>query len=258
MATLKRAQIEEFFDAGYTLIPDVFSVDEICDMQAAFARLERMAMRLPKTQMYRGSRFVLSGANGNGAGNGHGVRIERIVWCGAAEPTLNKYGRDSRLLKMAALLLGSSEMNQLINQAHFKLPGDGVEFPWHQDSTHRRYGGQEWSDVNGRGSYVQTIIAVDEVTEDNGPLRVIPGSCRNGHLGLAPDGTLPPEIDEDAAISATMKPGSVLLLGPYTLHQSQPNNSTQSRRVFINGFSYPGANSRVYPGNGAGRLVHFR
>ena len=104
------------------------------------------------------------------------MRIHRVVWCGAAEPILSRYGMDRRLLEMAGQLLGSSEMNQLINQAHFKLPGDGVEFPWHQDSTHRRFGGDGWQDLNGRGSYVQTVTAIDTVTHDNGPLEFIPGS----------------------------------------------------------------------------------
>jgi ectoine hydroxylase-related dioxygenase (phytanoyl-CoA dioxygenase family) len=179
------------------------------------------------------------------------------VWCGAAEPILSDFGKDPRLLAMASQLLGSPEMNQLINQAHFKLPGDGVEFPWHQDSTHRRYGGGEWRDVNGRGSYVQTVAAIDDVTMENGPLQLIPGSCTRGHVepvaGQA--GTLPDTLDPRTAISVTMTAGSVVLFGPYTFHRSQPNRSRRARRVFINGFAYPGANSRIYPGEGAGRLV---
>jgi ectoine hydroxylase-related dioxygenase (phytanoyl-CoA dioxygenase family) len=149
-------------------------------------------------------------------------------------------------------------MNQLINQAHFKLPGDGVDFPWHQDSTHRRYGRGEWVDANGRGSYVQTVIAVDDITPDNGPLEFIPGSCRLGHVEppAGQEGRLPEHlVDPASAVAATMPAGSVLLFGPYTFHRSRPNESTTPRRVFINGFAYPGANSRVYPGEGAGRLV---
>jgi len=53
-----------------------------------------------------------------------------------------------------------------------------------------------------------------------------------------------------------MEAGSVLLFGPYSFHCSAPNDSTRPRRMFINGFAYPGANTRIYPGDGAGRLVH--
>jgi ectoine hydroxylase-related dioxygenase (phytanoyl-CoA dioxygenase family) len=204
--------------------------------------------------MHRGSLFVLADPTGV-AGDPPPVRIQRIVWCGAAEPILSEYGRDPRLVGMASQLLGSESMSQLINQAHFKIPGDGVEFPWHQDSTHRRYGRECWNDVNGRGSYVQTVVAVDPVTEENGPLQFIPGSCRLGHAGL-PEGQLPTgRVDPRTAVSATMSAGSVVLFGPYTYHRSTPNRSQQPRRVFLNGFAHPGANTRIYPGDGAGRVV---
>ncbi len=251
MSLLRREQVDEFFERGYAVVRDVFQPAEIGEMCAAFRRLREEAGKLSETTMHRGSRFVID------RDGPAGLRIHRIVWCGGAEATLSDYGRDPRLVRMASVLLGSWEMQQLINQAHFKLPHDGVEFPWHQDSAHRRYGGSEWRDVNGRGSYVQTIVALDDVTEENGPLMVIPGSCKMGHVKLAQSGIFPPElIDEDAARPALMKAGSVLLLGPYTLHRSSPNQSAVPRRLFINGYAYPGANSRIYPGAGSGRLVH--
>jgi ectoine hydroxylase-related dioxygenase (phytanoyl-CoA dioxygenase family) len=253
---LTREQVESFFDQGFVLVPDVFTLPEVAQMRAAFERLQEMAGRLRESGMHRGSQFVLErSASGSDCPE---LRIHRIVWCGAAEPALSQFGMDVRLLAMAAQLLGSNEMNQLINQAHFKQPGDGVEFPWHQDSTHRRYGQDEWRDVNGRGSYVQTVTAIDPIGADNGPLRLLPGSCRLGHVAHAAEGRLPPALDERCAVPATMSAGSVLLFGPYTYHSSLANDSDRPRRIFINGFASPGANSRVYPGDGAGRLVRAR
>lgn len=250
---LDASQVEAFFARGFLVVPGVFQSGEADEMRAAFERLRQMAEVLGQTQMHQGSQFVLDQVQDNG---GKRVRIQRIVWCGAAEPVLSEYGKDPRLVRMAAQLLGSRSMNQLINQAHFKLPGDGVEFPWHQDSTHRRYGGGEWSDVNGVGSYVQTVIALDDTTEESGPLQFIPGSCKLGHVEMHEgSGELPSVLDPSQAVSATMAMGGVLLFGPYTFHRSLPNRSSRPRRVFINGFAYPGANSRTYPGEGAGRLL---
>jgi ectoine hydroxylase-related dioxygenase (phytanoyl-CoA dioxygenase family) len=70
-----------------------------------------------------------------------------------------------------------------------------------------------------------------------------------------PEGELPEGADPGEAHAVTMAAGGVLLFGPYTFHRSRPNESDRARRVFINGFAYPGANARVYPGRGAGRLV---
>jgi ectoine hydroxylase-related dioxygenase (phytanoyl-CoA dioxygenase family) len=247
-------QVRSFYERGFVVVPGVFAAAEVAAMRAAFDRLLRTANELSEPAMVRGSQFVVERVADD---TGTRVRIDRIVWCGAAEPVLSAFGRDRRLLRLAGQLLGSEEMSQLINQAHFKLPGDGVAFPWHQDSTHRRYGGDEWKDLNGRGSYVQSIIAVDDVSEDNGPLEFLPGSCLRGHLDLPPGGDLPDDLDPCGAVAATMRAGSVLLFGPYTIHRSLPNRSYQPRRVFINGFAFPGANSRVYPGDGAGRMVRI-
>ena len=246
-------QVDRFYEQGFVLLRHVFTPSEVAEMRAAFERLREMASCLPGTGMHRGAQFVLERTPA--ASGSADLRIHRIVWCGAAEPVLSRFGMDRRLLAMAAQLLGSMEMNQLINQAHFKQPGDGVEFPWHQDSTHRRYGHDEWRDVNGRGSYVQTVTAIDPIDDANGPLRLLPGSCKLGHVGGTGDGRLPSCLDQRSAVSATMTSGSVLLFGPYTYHSSPPNDSDRPRRIFINGFAAPGANSRVYPGEGAGRLV---
>jgi len=245
-----------FFVEGFVVRPGVFSAAEVVEIRSAFVRLEAMARRLECTGHYRGALFVLGSTAVAGAAGAR--RIDRIVWCGAAEPKLSEFGQDPRLVGPAAQLLGSREMSQLINQAHFKLPGDGVEFPWHQDSTHRRYGQGCWTDVNGRGSYVQTVVAVDDMTEQNGPLQFIPGSCRLGHLELA-EGQLPPAgADPAQAVTLTLPAGGVAFFGPYTFHRSLPNSSSSPRRLFVNGFAYPGANTRVYPGEGAGRLVRAR
>jgi ectoine hydroxylase-related dioxygenase (phytanoyl-CoA dioxygenase family) len=250
---LTTPEIDAFYTRGFFVRPHVFSRSEIAAMSEAFDRLERTASRFSETTLHRGTQFVV---HRNG-GEPERTCIDRIVWCGGAEPVLLDFGSDARLVGMAAQLLGSDEMSQLINQAHFKLPGDGVAFPWHQDSTHRRHGTPEWKDANGRGSYVQTVIALDDVTLDNGPLEFIPGSCRRGHLGLPHGGQLPADLDPASAVAATMRAGSVLVFGPYTIHRSLPNRSDVPRRVFLNGYAYPGANARVYPGEGAGRILRF-
>ena len=247
MATVTERQIRQFFEVGFFAVRGLFSAAEVVEMRAAFDRLERAAQDLGETGMYRGSRFVLH------RGSADEIRIHRIVWCGGAEPVLSDFGKDPRLVGMAARLMGCDSLQQLINQAHFKLPGDGVEFSWHQDSAHRRFGGDEWNDVNGRGSYVQTVVALDEANEANGALRLIPGSCKLGHVSEPLEtGRV---LDEAAVFTATMQPGDVLVFGPYTFHQSDPNRSEHPRRIFINGFAYPGANRRVYPGSGAGRML---
>jgi ectoine hydroxylase-related dioxygenase (phytanoyl-CoA dioxygenase family) len=127
-----------------------------------------------------------------------------------------------------------------------------VRFHFHQDSYHRRYGTELFTDVNGRGSFVQTLTAIDPMTADNGGLFVVPGSHLGGHIPTL-DGRLPEgSFDRGAAIPVELAAGDTLLLSPFTIHGSGPNLGRVPRRVFINGFASPGANRRDYPGAGFG------
>lgn len=240
-------QKKQFFELGYFVQPDVFSSEEVRRVQKCFEKLQLLAKGLTAPAMVNGSLIMTDGR-----------AIDRIVWCGAAEPELLAMGEDERLVGPSAELLESSTMQQLICQAHFKLPADGVSFAWHQDSEHRRFGTRFWNDVNGKGSYVQTILAVDEMNSGNGPLMIVPRSSQWGHLDLNKRNYHIEFTPHDGILSLKMKPGSVLFMGPYTVHASLPNQSKVPRRVFINGYCSPGANHREYPGKGAGRILTHR
>lgn len=235
---------------GFVVARGLFGRREVTQMQRAFNRLRAMAHTLGEEGkvMHRGTQFVIDR-------EAERLRIHRIVWCAGASGTLDRLGRDPRLLSRVALLLDSGRFEQLINQAHFKMPGDGVAFEWHQDSRHRRYGTELWTDIDGLGSFVETVTAVDPMTAENGPLRFIPGSHRHGHVTDA-SGHIPTDlIDERDAVEVHLDSGDVVFFGPFVFHSSEPNTGRTPRRAFLNGFSLPGANHRVYPGADAGRLV---
>ena len=249
---LTPAQIDTFFEEGFLVLREVFETEEIARMTAAFERLEATARSLDETGLHGGSQFVIDPAP-----RPADVQIHRIVWCGAGEPALSEFGRDPRLVRPACQLLETPVVSQLINQAHFKFPGDQVTFEWHQDSKHRRYGTDLWDDVTGWGSFVETTTAIDPMTPHNGPLRLIPGSHHRGHIPLdPPTGQIPEDAyDPERAVTLELDPGDVALFGPFLIHGSGPNESSHPRRLFLNGFAHPEANHRDYPGEGAGRMI---
>ena len=116
---------------GFCVLRGVFAPAEVAEMVAAFARLEARAAELPRPPrappgavakvQEAGAEFVLEGR-----------ALRRVAWAGAAEPALLRLGRDPRLLAVARAVLGSDRADHLVCQAHFKLPGDGTFFPWHQ------------------------------------------------------------------------------------------------------------------------------
>ena len=155
-------------------------------------------------------------------------------------------------------------MEHLLSQAHFKRPYDGVQFDWHQDIRHRDRGPGTWQDVNGKGSYVQTAICVDDMTEENGPLLFVKGSSQWGRVDFGAHDydqvykrKLPSQFRQEDVVTITAKAGSVIFFGPYTAHASFENTSVQARRILINGYAFPGANNFKYPGKDSGRTLHL-
>ena len=248
--------IDEFHQVGWIVLPSLFNRHEVARMAACFEGLEQTAATMAETGDCEGSHFVLGTRDGTQV-------IKRVVWAGASQPYLLEIGADPRLVGPAAQLLGSRSMEQLLNQAHFKRPNDGVIFGWHQDVQHRDKGNGTWTDINGHGSFVQTLIVIDEMTADSGPLQFISGSSAWGRVDFGdhdyddPDYApkKPPGFEESDAVTIRAKPGDTLFFGPYTAHASFENTSNQYRRVLINGYAFPGANHRVYPGKGSGRAL---
>ncbi len=272
---LTPAQQHAFFTDGFVVVRGLFGPDEVAPIRAAFARLYAQAQRLRATIEHDGALFVLAAPPAHQPGD---VVVKRVVWAGGAEPALLRLSEDPRLVEPVLGLLGTPWCEQLLCQAHFKMPGDGVAFDWHQDIQHRDKGPGTWTDVNGRGSYVQTLLLVDDMDEDNGPLRFVPpdavvlderGRLASGHGDYASADTGPtprfapgdlggapaPVVDAARAVTITGRAGDVLLFGPYAVHGSLPNTSATPRRVLINGYAAPGANGRVYPGRGACRRL---
>jgi len=243
LKTLSKEQVDEFYERGFIILKNVFDQSEIDSVKNSFENLYSMATQMDgNTQEIEGSHFVFEKGG-----------LNRIVWCGGKEKSLLEFSKDNRILNPVSDILSVDTLNQIINQAHFKMPGERIEFKWHQDSEHRRYGTDMWKDVDGRGSYVQTILAIDEMTKENGPLLFVPNSNQNGHLDLQNNQDLLRKVHEMEKVTLELEPGDLALFGPYTIHSSSVNLSNSPRRVLINGYAYPGANSRLYPGVGLGR-----
>ncbi len=235
-----------FHEHGVVVRRGMFGADEVTSAREALERLYATAQTLEQTGDHDGAFFAL-GKSPTG-----GVVVQRVVWAGGAEPVLLRLSEDARLVEPALDLLGTEQCEQLLCQAHYKMPNDGVAFDWHQDIQHRDKGGDTWRDVNGRGSFVQTILLVDDMTEENGPLEFVPMDA----VQVDDERRLvKASVDASRAISITGRAGDVLFFGPYAVHGSTPNQSSKPRRVLINGYAAPGANKRFYPGRGACRVL---
>lgn len=243
---LSKQQIEQFLEDGFLVVEQVFTPAEMNEVETGFDRAYQAAEKLIRDgrvdQEHRsveegGSRFTFQV-------NDDDTVVRHIAMVGNLIPELLRLGTHPAILELMADLLGSDKMARVINQAHFKRPGSGVAFAWHQDSRHRGIHKGKFQDLNGRGSYVQSALAIDDVTPDNGPLSFIRGSNRHGHID---DGEVGEQyLPEDKIVRPLLKRGDLALFGPYTIHGSEANVSDSWRRVFINGYAYPEALIKGY------------
>lgn len=234
----------EWLTEGYEILPQFLDPREVHRLARSFERLlssARTGRLQPETANYR---CVMERDP---------FRLHRVVWCEGAEPSFHGWGDHPRFLEVAARQLRSPSMVQLLQQAHFKLPGDGVAFGWHQDASNRRYGSELWTGGGLQGGFVQIAVAVDEMGPHNGGLWVIPGSHRLGFVADPVTGRVPQAlIDEGKATALSLQPGDAVAFGPFLIHGSPPNQSEGSRRLFLQGYALPEVNRRVYPGSGLG------
>jgi ectoine hydroxylase-related dioxygenase (phytanoyl-CoA dioxygenase family) len=114
-----------------------------------------------------------------------------------------------------------------------KPGGDGKAVAWHQDTPY-------WPLSPMRA--VTLWLAVDDSTRENGCMRVIPGSHRQGHIAhetVDPQafvlslGARESDVDEAAAVDLELRAGECSLHDPGILHGSKPNTSAIRRCGYV-------------------------
>ena len=138
---------------------------------------------------------------------------------------------DARLTGPVCDVLGTDALGPFTSKLNLKRAREGSEFPWHQDFPY-------WYVAAGHAAadVVTAIVFLDDATESNGAVRVIPGSHRNGPAPRNPhDPTRfladAAKLDTDSEIIVEVPAGSVLWFGAYLVHRSSPNTSGQHRRA---------------------------
>ncbi|MEM7121785.1 MAG: phytanoyl-CoA dioxygenase family protein [Pseudomonadota bacterium] len=111
-----------------------------------------------------------------------------------------------------------------------KLPGSPTYVGWHQDHAF---------DPHTNDDVVVALLLLDDVTEDMGPLMVVPGSHKTP-LSLFNDGRYTGTIGEEhhagfeqSAVPLTGKAGDVVLQHTWMVHGGGPNTTDRPRALLI-------------------------
>lgn len=275
---LSKKEVRSFFEDGFVIVPQLFKSAEVSTLKSLAKELRDEAQSIAKQHIAQNSigvdkefRCDYPGLDGPQSASilaihNHQVpAIKLISWVGGVKPHLVELGRHPKITTPVAQLLGSIKADHLINQIHYKIPHDNVTFAWHQDIQNRRAFDPKWQDVNKRGSFVQVITAIDRQTATNGPLIIVPYSHKKDLcLDRLRSRKVAKEMierlyDPKEYKPLLMEPGDTIFMHPLILHKSDTNTSekNESRDIFINGYSYPGANQKPYLGVGSAKEIEL-
>lgn len=212
-------QVTFYRDNGYLLIPAVFNTVEIDAMRGACDAVIQRAReaRHNPSFLWKG-RFLTEEERSNLDINGiHDAQFHDAVF--------------SRMLLHGGLLSAiASLIGPNIQLHHTKIvakpPERGAPFPMHQDYPYFPH---------ERHTMLAASIHLDDASEDNGCLRVVPGSHLLGPLPLDPSGLfLPPEqYPVQDALACPARAGDVLVFNYLTIHGSGLNTSDRPRRNWL-------------------------
>ena len=138
--------------------------------------------------------------------------------------------RNGRSVDMCAELIGQG-IRFHHGKVNSKLPGTATKVNFHQDFPFEPMTNDDM---------ITCLLFIDDVTLENGPLEVVPGTHKgplysHWHNGIF-TGSVSDEIlaeHEDKIIRCTGKAGSVCLMHASLLHGSAPNLSNKSRTFYI-------------------------
>jgi ectoine hydroxylase-related dioxygenase (phytanoyl-CoA dioxygenase family) len=138
-----------------------------------------------------------------------------------------------------------------------KLPGTATAVKWHQDFPFTPHTNDD---------LVTALLMVDDVTDENGPLEVWPGTHRGAIHDLWRGDRFTGAVDEDFArtcqanaVRCIGPAGSVCLMHTRLLHGSAPNLSAAPRTLFIAVYSAEDAqplSDNPLPSRYEGMVVH--
>ncbi len=148
-------------------------------------------------------------------------------------PLVRDFYFNGPIVDMMVQLIGPN-IKAATSQLTFKMRGNTKSFDWHQDNG---YGELEPYNT------ISTLTALEDVDEDNGCLRIIPGSHKEGQIDVndffnkkrrQQDVSISLDVDESHAIPVPMKAGETLMFHCWTLHQSRGNFSeSRDRRILF-------------------------
>ncbi len=226
---LTPAQVDSYAENGYLMVPDALNASEVA------------LLRSTVDEIVAGAAKVTTHTDIYDLEDGHTPerpKVRRLKSPHKHFDYFNQLVRNPRITAILAALIGP---NIRLHGAklNMKSAGYGAPVEWHQD----------WAFYpHTNDDVLATGILLDDCTEENGPMLMIPGSHRGRLYDHHSDGVFCGaitgelnQIDFSKAVPMIGKAGSMSIHHARTLHGSAQNRSTQDRRLLL--FEYTAADA---------------
>ena len=228
MAILTEAQKDQFWRDGVLVVKDAVTAEQLADLRAVFhgwveesrAHTDDFGETLDGRK-----RFDLE--------PGHSADKPALRRVQSPEEVSDVYAeimRNARTVDICAELIGPA-IKFHHGKVNSKLPGAATKVKFHQDFTFQPMTNDD---------LITALLFVDEVTLENGPLEVVPGSHRGPlyslwhggkFTGAVADGVV--QEHKDKIVPCTGPAGAVCLMHSSLLHGSAANLSDRPRTLYI-------------------------
>ena len=228
MSQLSQAQKDQFWRDGVLVVEDAVTPEQLSALNAQFhdwvKESRQHADDYGETLDGR-ARFDLQ--------PGHSAETPGLRRVQSPEEVSSVYldaMRNARTVDICAELIGPS-IKFHHGKVNSKLPGAMTEVKWHQDFLFQPLTNDD---------LITCLLFLDDVTLENGPLEVVPGSHKgplypHWHDGVF-TGAVSDEVKEQHCqnpVKCTGKAGSVCLMHSSLLHGSAANLSDGPRTLYI-------------------------
>jgi len=224
------SQLDFYHENGFVILDPVFDEpDLILLRQAADELLENSGPLHPDNPRVRTEEECLVGQK-------IVRKIEPII---DVVPALKKLVYDSRMTAPAAQIFGE-DVILFEDKLNYKPSRVGSSYPLHQDYSH-------WLQYTDQ--LITVTLLLDDATSENGCLRFMPGSHKQGLIDRENNDPhiIQFEIDDPSiAVDAPGKAGSLVVFSCYTAHHSFPNSTNQGRRTILYTYN-PASEGDTYP-----------
>ena len=234
--TLK--EIEKFKEKGFLIFRNFFNAEDINRLTNAFDEIKFEALKHHSSFRHKNLLYIIQNDPKLG-------KILRFChWPSYSNQILESYRTDKRILDLIKPYLGES-IKSITNQVIWKTPGaQQSSYGLHQDSRFRR---PVSAYRNMESSCIQTSLAVDKHTVNNGCLKFIEGSHKLGEMNYFTSKSIfeesfsaevlkPLGLQKNKIVDIILEPGDLVIWQPYLFHGSGPNTSNSDRRSYTNAY----------------------